>query len=189
MIKISLIIGSVRMGRQTHKTGQYVAKKLSERQGVTVEILDLLDYNFPVMEERMGLHPNPPARLEEFSKKLSDSDAIVLVSPEYNGSYSGSLKNVLDYFGKEYKKKVMAVVTDSAGDFAGISASYQLQLFILKMGAIASPVKLMVPQVQKAFDASGNPIDEKIVKGTEVFIEELLWLTEAINNQKLKSQK
>jgi azobenzene reductase len=180
MLKISIVIGSVRIGRQTHKTGQYLAKRLSEKEGVAVTILDLLEYNFPVMEERLGLHPNPPARLEEFSNKLKESDAIVLVSPEYNGSYSGALKNVLDYFGKEFKRKVMGVVTDSAGDFAGISASYQLLLFISKMGAIPSPVKLMVPQVQKAFDEAGNPVDERTSKGTEAFIEELLWLTKAL---------
>ena len=177
MLKISIIIGSVRMGRQSHKTGLYVAKKLSEKPDVEVEVLDLLDYNFPVMEERMGIHPTPPPGLDAFSKKLFASDAIVLVSPEYNGSYSGALKNVLDYFAKEFKRKVMGVVTDSSGDFAGISASYQLQLFILRMGAVACPVKLMVPQVQKAFGEDGNPVDEKTIKGTEAFIDELLWLT------------
>jgi azobenzene reductase len=180
MLKISIVIGSVRMGRHSHKTGQYVARKLSEKQGVEVVILDLLDFNFPVMEERMGIHPNPPARLEEFSDQLKSSYAIVLVSPEYNGSYSGALKNTLDYFSKEFKRKVMGVVTDSAGDFAGISASYQLLLFILKMGAVASPVKLMVPQVQHAFDADGNPVEERTIKGTQAFIDELLWLTQAL---------
>lgn len=186
MTKIAIVVGSVRMGRETPKVSSYVASRLKEKEGVEVEILDLLEYNFPVMEERLGLHPNPPARLEEFSNKLTTADAIVIVSPEYNGSYPGALKNVLDYFGKEFKRKPMGVVTDSNGDFAGISASHQLCLFIVRMGAFVSPVKLMVGNVDKAFDADGKPVDARIAKGTDAFINELLWLTEAVTTRKSK---
>ncbi len=186
MTKIALIIGCVRIGRQTPKTAHYVASKLREKDGVEVEVLDLLEYNFPVMEERLGIHPNPPARLAEFGQKLNDADAIVIVSPEYNGSYPGALKNVLDYFGKEFKRKPIGIVTDSSGDFAGISASYQLQLFATRMGGIPSPVKLMVGQVQDAFQEDGSPVNDRVVKGAQAFISELLWLTEAIVTQNQK---
>lgn len=118
MYKIAIVSGSARTGRQTPKAVNYLAQVLSKREEVTeAKVLDVKDYNFPIMEERLGKDPNPPEGLAEFGKILADADALVFASPEYNGSFSGALKNTLDYFRAEYGKKPIGIMTVSAGKF------------------------------------------------------------------------
>ncbi len=186
--KIAIISGSARLGRQTPKAVNYLAKVLETKENVSeVEILDVLDYNFPIMEERRGRNPNPPDRLEEFGDILDQSDALVFASPEYNGSFPGVLKNTLDYFYKEYSKKPIGVVMVSGGARGGINASHDLQKYILGLGAFPMPYKLLVANVGKAFDEKGNPIEENMYNSFQKFANELLWLTEGINFVKNKN--
>ncbi len=185
--KISIISGSARLGRQTPKAVNQLSKILENNERVEkVTILDVLDYNFPVMEERRGKNPNPPARLDEFGDILDQSDALVFASPEYNGSFSGALKNTLDYFYKEYKKKPIGVMMVSGGARGGINASHDLQKYILSLGAFPMPYKLLVANVSKVFDEKGMLSDERLEKSFQKFTDELLWLTEGIDFVKNK---
>jgi NAD(P)H-dependent FMN reductase len=92
------------------------------------EILDLLEYNFPMMEERLRFCNDPPPGLREFSEKIARADAVVIVTPEYNNGYPGVLKNSLDYLLPEYRRKPIAIVTVSAGGFGGLNCLAQLRL-------------------------------------------------------------
>ena len=180
--KIAIVSGSARLWRQTPKAVNYLAKVLGDKEKVNVvKILDVLEYNFPIMEERRGKNPNPPARLDEFGDILEQADALVFASPEYNGSFPGSLKNTLDYFYKEYSKKPIGVVMVSGGARGGINASHDLQKLILGLGAFPMPYKLLVANVGKAFDEEGNPVDESLENSFQKFANELLWLTKGIN--------
>tara|TARA_R110000868_G_scaffold101503_7_gene279440 strand:+ start:47 stop:607 length:561 start_codon:yes stop_codon:yes gene_type:complete len=186
-MNIAIIVGSVRKGRQTPKAAKYLEQELSKNEKVThVEYLDLADYNFPIMEERNAYLDVKPDRLEEFSQKLNDADALVIVSPEYNGSMPGVLKNTLDYFYSELSKKPIGLLTVSAGNLGGINVHHDLQKFVLHIRAYAVPMKYLLTKVQNAFDEDGNVTDEHFEKSTGLFIQELTWLTEAIKNQKSK---
>lgn len=190
IFKIAIISGSARMGRQTPKAVDYLAKLMEQNERIEeVIILDVLDYNFPIMEERRGRNPDPPPRLDEFGEILEQADALVFASPEYNGSFSGSIKNTLDYFYKEYSKKPIGVVTVSNGMRGGINASHDLQKYILSLGAYPMPYKLLVANVSKAFDEEGNPVEESLDNGFRKFISELLWLAEGIGYMRKKKRE
>src|ERR1700679_787108 len=118
---IPIIVGSTRRDRQSIKVAQFVLKKLQERPGVETELLDLLEYNFPIMEERLHRRDDPPPRLEEFGGKIGRADSFVIVTPEYNTAYPGVLKNALDYLLPEYERKPVGIVTVSAGVYGGIN--------------------------------------------------------------------
>jgi NAD(P)H-dependent FMN reductase len=185
--KIAIISGSARLGRQTPKAVNYLAKILETNELVgEVKILDVLDYNFPIMEERRGRNPNQPPRVDEFGDILERADALVFASPEYNGSFPGALKNTLDYFYKEYSKKPIGVMMVSAGGRGGINASHDLQKYILGLGAYPMPYKLLVGGIAKAFDEEGNPVEENLDNSFQKFANELLWLTEGIDFVKNK---
>lgn len=185
--KIAIVSGSARLGRQTPKAVNYLAKVLTSNENVSeVKILDVLDYNFPIMEERRGKHPNPPARLDEFGDIVEQADALVFSSPEYNGSYTGALKNTLDYFYKEYSKKPIGAMMVSAGARGGINASHDLQKYILGLGAFPMPYKLLVSGVYSAFDEEGNAVEDNLKNSFQKFADELLWLTKGINHVKNK---
>ncbi|MEQ6118815.1 NAD(P)H-dependent oxidoreductase [Reichenbachiella sp. MALMAid0571] len=184
-MNIAIIVGSVRRGRQTPKAAKYLQKELLKNEKVThVEYLDLAEYNFPIMEERNSYLDEKPDRLEEFSQKLSEADALVIVSPEYNGSMPGVLKNTLDYFHPEFSKKPIGLLTVSSGNMGGINVHHDLQKFILHIRAYAVPMKYLLTKVQSAFDEDGKLTDEYFEKSTGLFIQELTWLAEAIKNQK-----
>jgi len=179
-MNIVIIIGSVREGRQTHKIGLYLYQLLEQMPLVDTQLLDLAEYELPILTDRWEKQENPPNILPNVSKLLKQSDAIILCSPEYHGSYSGVLKNAIDHYWKEFQRKPMGVVATGSGRFGGINASTEMQHLILSLGAFPMPYKLIVPHIQHAFDENDLPIDEKLIQNTQRFIREFLWFAWAI---------
>ena len=188
MFYIPVILGSVRKGRQSPKAAKFVYRRMLQTGQIETEIIDLLDYNFPIMEERLRFNDNPPPRLAEFSEKIKRADAVVVVAPEYNFGYSGVLKNALDYLLPEYQRKPLAFVTVSAGSFGGLNCLAQLRQVAFGLGALPIPASLPVSRIQEAFDDDGHPQDPGYEKRAQGFLDELLWYTEAIAAQRARVQ-
>jgi NAD(P)H-dependent FMN reductase len=182
---VPVILGSVRRGRKSPIVARFIVERLRRSGKFEPELFDLAEYNLPIMEERLRLRDDPPPAVIAMGAKLMRADAIVVVSPEYNNGYPGVLKNALDYFLPEYKRKPVGIVTVSGGGFGGVNALAQLRLVFLTMGAYPLPLRLPVSRVQDAFDEDDNPKDPSLEKATAAFIAELLWLTEAIAAKKL----
>ena len=185
---IPVILGSTRRGRHSPKVARFIAERMRRNERIETEILDLAEYNFPIMEERLRLRDDPPPGLKEFSEKIGRADSLVIVTPEYNNGYPGVLKNALDYLLPEYQRKPIAIVTVSAGGFGGINCLAQLRLVTLGMGAFPIPAALPVSRVQDSFDEEGNPKDESYEKRAQAFIAEVLFFAEAIAVQKSKDK-
>lgn len=182
-MKITIISGSNRIGRQSHKIAKYLETIANGKPEISeVSVLDINEYNFPVMEERHGRLENPPSRLEEFHQVLDSCDGLIIVTPEYNGGMSGALKNTLDYFRHEYTNKPMTAVTVSGGNMGGVNALHQLWYWMLHVGGIVSPTKLLVSNVAKAFNETGEVIDERLIRNADKTIDALLWLMKKINS-------
>ena len=176
---IPIILGSTRRGRQSGKVAKFILDRLGKQPGVEAELLDLAEYNFPIMEERLRMRNDPPPRAQEFSDKLQRADAIVIVTPEYNNGYPGVLKNALDYFFPEYKRKPFGIVTVSAGGFGGINCLQQLRQVVLTLGGYPLPVSFPVSKVNSNFTDDGAVHDETADKRVAAFFDELLWVTKA----------
>ena len=183
---IPVILGSTRRGRQSPKVARFIAERMRRSGRIETEILDLAEYDFPIMEERLRFRDDPPPGLREFGEKVARSDSLVIVTPEYNNGYPGVLKNALDYLLPEYRRKPVAIVTVSAGGFGGINCLAQLRLVTLGMGAFPIPAALPVSRVAESFDEDGTPKDESYEKRAQAFIAEVLWFAEAIAVQKAK---
>jgi NAD(P)H-dependent FMN reductase len=182
---IPIICGSTRRDRQSIKVGKFVLNRLQQRQNIQTELIDLLELNLPIMEERLHRRDDPPAGLKEFGAKIDRADSFIIVTPEYNNGYPGVLKNALDYLLPEYERKPVGIVTVSAGGFGGINCLAQLRLVCLGMGAVPIPENLSISRVQDAFkdDGTHDPAYDKRADG---FIDELLWFTDAIATKKAK---
>ncbi len=181
---IPIILGATRRGRQSVKVAKFIHARLAKFPDVETELLDLAEYNFPIMEERLSRRDDPPPRAQEFSGKLQRADAIVIVTPEYNNGYPGVLKNALDYFFAEYKRKPFGIVTVSAGGFGGINCLAQLRLVALALGAYPIPMGFPVSKVNTSFADDGTPQDESYEKRVAGFFDELLWATRAFTAAK-----
>jgi NAD(P)H-dependent FMN reductase len=184
---IPVLLGSTRAGRQSVKVARFVHERMRRRGRIETEILDLLEYDFPILEERLRFLDHPPPGLREFGEKIARADSLVIVTPEYNNGYPGVLKNALDYLLPEYRRKPVAVVTVSAGGFGGVNCLAQLRLVTLGMGALPLPAALPVSRVQDSFDDDGNPLDASYEKRASAFIDEVLWFAEAIAAQKART--
>ena len=177
-MKITILLGSVREGRKTHRAAFYVEKKLRER-GVETDLIDLAEEYLP-MYGAANENEEEKARIESVGERLRKGEAIIFVSPEYQDSFSGVLKNAIDHYLPEFHRKAIGVVTVSSGKMAGINASIHLQLVILGVGAYPLPYKLLIPHISNSLDDQSEPQNETVVKMTEKFLSEFLWFADAL---------
>jgi len=177
---ISIISSSVRTDRASHRAALFFKNYLDEHKLATSEILDLKEYNFPVFEERLSHQTYPLPEVLDFSEKIKNSDGIIVVTPEYNGGYPASLKNVVDLLYDEWRRKPIAISTVSDGVFGGSQVITALQFTFFKIRAWIVPAMCPMPKVKELFDESGIPADKQAIeKRVAPFIEELLWCMEA----------
>ena len=180
MPKIVIISSSVRNGRNSHRVALYFKNYLEENKIGTAEILDLNNYKFPLFDERLQHQPLPIPAAVLFADKVKSADGVIIVTPEYNGGYPASIKNVVDLLYNEWHRKPVAISTVSDGSFGGSQVIISLQFTLWKIRAWTVPAMFPVPEVNKAFDESGNPTDkQKTDKRASHFINELLWCIEA----------
>ena len=147
--------------------------------GVALEIFDIKGLpGFSQDDEA-----NPPAQVVELKQRVRAADAILLVTPEYNYSVPGVLKNAIDWASRPYgdsawNKKPVAIMGASVGAFGTARAQYHLrQMFVfLNMYAVAQP-EVMISHAHKHFDEQGNLNDETAKKLIGQLLEELVSLT------------
>ena len=115
MMKLAVVVGSTRQNRQTLKEAKWVAKTAEAMDGVATQLIDLADFPMPFFNEPMSPRYNPNREIDPAAKKWLDAlepfDAYVFVTPEYNHSITGVLKNALDYVTSELMHKPSAVVS------------------------------------------------------------------------------
>ena len=120
-----------------------------------------------------------PDEFRDVAVRMFESQAIVLVSPEYNGGYSPAMKNFLDHFPKQ-QRKAFGVATSSEGAMGGMRAAQQILQLVPALSGIASPTMLIVPQVHKKFGEDGSLQDADYAKSVQAFIDSFLWLAERL---------
>ncbi|MBO9699766.1 MAG: NAD(P)H-dependent oxidoreductase [Sporocytophaga sp.] len=180
MPHIIIISASVRRDRKSHRAALYFKNFIESNSLASVEILDLLEYNFPLFDERLRFQPNPTSQMLDFASKVKNADGVLIVTPEYNGGYPSSLKNVIDLLYDEWHRKPVAISTVSGGSFGGTQVITSLQFSLWKIRAWTVPAMFPVPTIDKSFDEQGNPVDKAGTdKRATAFINELLWCIEA----------
>lgn len=186
MFKITILYGAIREGRLSIRAARAVERALKDSGKADVTFIDIKDYNLPVMEKRLKFMDDPPESLVTISNTLKGADGLIFVTPEYNNSYSGALKNAVDYFTAEWSKKPIGIVCGSNGRMGGINASNLLQLLVLAINAFPMPYKLLVPELDKSLSEDGIPQNEIMEKNLKKYVDEYLWFVEAISTQTKK---
>ncbi|MBK0402760.1 NAD(P)H-dependent oxidoreductase [Adhaeribacter sp. BT258] len=181
-MNIVIFSGSARPERQSHQVAEEVLRCL-EAKGHTCQLLDVKALNFPLLDQTFANQENPSDKMKEVSVAITQADGIVIVSPEHNNSYSGALKNTMDYFYKEYFHKPFGVVAVSNGKLGGINAAKDLLKYALTLQGIALPNFMLTPKVQTVF-TDGILTDEAYGQMLDKFLESFLWLTRTISAAK-----
>src|SRR5215471_9461933 len=159
MYDVPVILGSIRRNRESIKVATFALRFLQALDNVQAELLDLRDLDLPMMEERLRFRDDSSPELLEFSGRIKRADSILIVTPEYSGSYPGVLKNALDYLRAEYHRKAFGIITVSAAETGGVLCLDALRQLILHLGGLPIPASLTVSKIRESFDADGNPAD------------------------------
>ncbi|HQW83481.1 MAG TPA: NADPH-dependent FMN reductase [Ferruginibacter sp.] len=186
MPQLVIISASVRTGRKSHRVALFFKKYISSNKIADVEILDLLVYKFPIFEERLRFQKEPDEAVLQFADAIKRADGVIIVTPEYNGGYPASLKNITDLLYDEWKRKPIAISMVSDGIFGGTQVITSLLFSLWKIGAWVVPSFFPVPKVDTAFTEDGIPADAAAEKRAEKFINELMWAIEAVKKMNNK---
>jgi NAD(P)H-dependent FMN reductase len=144
MLRIAIILGSTRPGRNGEAVAKWVYNIAKKGTDAEFEFVDIKDYNMPLLDE-----PLPPS-LGKYSKdhtkvwaaKIDSFDAFVFVAPEYNHGIPGVLKNAIDFLYKEWNNKVAGFV--GYGGAGGVRSVEQLRLVMaeLQVATVRAQVQL-----------------------------------------------
>jgi NAD(P)H-dependent FMN reductase len=133
MLKIAIVTGSTRPGRNNEAVAHWVFAIAKSRKDAEFELVDIADYKLPLLDEPV------PASIGQYSHehtkiwaaKIATFDAYVFVTPEYNHGISGALKNAIDYLCREWNNKAAGFV--SYGGAGGARAVEQLRLVMAEL--------------------------------------------------------
>jgi NAD(P)H-dependent FMN reductase len=144
MTRIGIILGSTRPNRNGEQVARWVYDIAARRSDAEFELVDLRDYPLPHLDEplppAMGQYQNEHTR--QWAEKIASFDGFVIVTPEYNHSTSGVLKNAIDYLFAEWNNKAVGFV--SYGGVGGARAAEHLRLIAgeLQMADVRQQVAL-----------------------------------------------
>ncbi len=185
MVKIAVIVGSVRSERQGIKVANWIVKKLKERNH-KVYLVDPVELQLPLLDKMYKEMNTPTENLKKLYTIIKEADGYIAITPEYNHSISAAMKNTLDYFLEEYFFKPSGIVSYSVGPFGGILAGTHLRQVLSEMGAPAIPSQLPITKVQEVFGENGELIDKNYERRSDRFLDEFEWYVNALSEQRKK---
>jgi NAD(P)H-dependent FMN reductase len=190
---IKVITGSTREGRFADKAANWIAEELKKQENVSVEILDLKDYDMPFFNEPVSpsfkQEPYKNEAVARFTQKIAEGDAYVMVTPEYNHSTSGVLKNALDWVYQEWNNKPVAFV--SYGSVGGARAVEQLRLIAIELQMAPIRTAVHIPG-EKYFpvlfgQVTAEDLFTSMQEQADAVIPQLLWWTKALKEARKNS--
>lgn len=171
---IPILVGTTRPKRESIKPARLIETVGRTIDEIDVYLVDPNDYSFPFDGND---EENKDPRYSELTKQ---ADGFFIVTPEYNHSYPGSLKRMLDSELKNYIHKPVALAGVSAQVFGGARAIEALLHPVREMGMVATFTDVYFPRVHDLFDEYGEIRDKKYVERIERAYEELIWLAKVL---------
>lgn len=179
-IHIVVLAGTTREQRKSIYAARFVAAVGAGLQGVTTELVDPKDFVFN------GDGNDPEGKDERYSAITAKADAFFIVCPEYNHSFPGSLKRMLDSELANYIHKPVALAGASSGMWGGVRAVQALVGPVREMGMTVTFTDVYFPRVQDIFDESGKLLNDFYQGSVEKAYEELIWMARALKVARLQ---
>jgi NAD(P)H-dependent FMN reductase len=171
---IPVLAGTTRTQRKSIFAARLVYEVGQSIDGLTTELIDPLDFTFS------GDGNDPEGKDPRYSDITSRADGFFIVTPEYNHSFPGSLKRMLDSELGNYVHKPVAFGGASSGPWGGIRAIESLVNTVREMGLAATYTDVQFPHVQDLFDDDGKLLDDAYIKRVEKAWNELIWMAKAL---------
>ncbi|HSX42554.1 MAG TPA: NAD(P)H-dependent oxidoreductase [Candidatus Saccharimonadales bacterium] len=153
-ITVAVLAGTTRVQRESIKAARYVADFVGKLPDVEVIFVDPKDFNFP------GDGNDPEGKDPRYTDVVGRADAFFIITPEYNHSFPGSLKRMLDSELALYNHKPVAFAGASNGNWGGVRAVESLLTAVRETGLVALSWDVYFPRVQDIFDENGQIHEE-----------------------------
>ena len=147
-----------------------IALEGARESGAEVKFVDLLNYEMPIFSEDLEKAEGMPQKAKEFRQLLIEHDGFLISSPEYNSSITALLKNAIDWASRPvdgggmleaFNGKVAGIMSSSPGGLGGLRGLVHLRAILSSIKVLVIPDQIAVGSAFKAFDESGNLVDEK----------------------------
>ncbi|WP_395449075.1 NADPH-dependent FMN reductase [Aminobacter sp. UC22_36] len=181
--RILVFAGSVRSGAYSGRTADIAQKQLA-LQGADVTRISLADYPLPIMDEDLEERDGVPENAYKLARLIDTHDALLIATPEYNGSMPPLLKNTIDWVSRvrsdggrrlqPFLGKLVAICSSSEGHFAGIRSANHLRAVLSHIQMEVISPQVSVPRGGEAFDDNGDFREERLRKGMERLCQALI---------------
>lgn len=186
--RILVFYGSYRSDRMGIRLAQFIVERI-RRRGDDAELIDAKAINLPILDRMYKEYPKgeAPEALETLARKIREADGFVFVTGEYNWGVQAGLKNLTDHFLEEWFWRPAAVVSYSAGRFAGVRAATAWHSILSEMGMVVVSSTIAVGPIGQTLSAQAEPIGaggEAVEQAFPRFADDLMWWVEAAKAQR-----
>ncbi len=171
---IPVLAGTTREQRKSIFAARLVAEIGNTFEEIETEVVDPKDFYFP------GDGNDPEGKDPRYTAVTERAQGFFIVSPEYNHSFPGTLKRMLDSELKNYIHKPVAFAGVSSGQWGGVRAIEQLVGTVREMGMVSTFSDMQFPKVNELFNDEGELQNEAVRKYIEKAWVELLWMTKVL---------
>jgi NAD(P)H-dependent FMN reductase len=184
---LPILYGSVREPRRSIHVARFALERLALRPGVETRLFDPRDLPFGNLVHREWEWPDAPDTVQPFVAEMARADGFVIVTPEYNHGYTGTLKNLFDHLSDEWHRKPFALV-GAGGIYGGARAIDGLRMVIPGLGGVSIPAMIGVTQVETSFGEAGPTSDrENWERRFDRLFTELEWYALALQRARQES--
>ena len=183
MLNLKIIIGSTRPGRAADHVMPWITGLAKQHPAFTVEVLDLRDWPLPFFAETAQTvgDPRDPSYsdplVKRWNQRIAEGDAYLFVTPEYNHSVPGVLKNAIDsvFASFAFRHKPAAFVGYSGGIAAGIRAIEHLAHIVIEAEMVPLRSTVLIPVAGAAFGQDGELRDPEAAVAAGILLDDLAW--------------
>ena len=173
---LPVLLGTNRKDRNSVHPARWLVGEMQKRPEIETRLFDVSEFALPQDDYGQGLKDLFP----EWRDTIIKADGLVIVAPEYNHGYPGTLKAVLDLLLSEYVHKAVAFVGVSAGLWGGTRVIEAMVPMVRELGLAVTFSDLNFPKVQKTFDSEGKLLDPAFEKRAQDFLDELVWMSRTL---------
>ena len=182
-VKLQIIVGSTRPERAADRVAPWVVASAGAHQAFDVELLDLRDWPLPFFGESratLGDIADPTYSdpiVKQWNQKIRAADAYIIVTPEYNHTVPGALKNALDtvWMSFAFRNKPVGFVAYSGGPVGGARAVEHLALIAVEAELVPMRNTVLIAQVQSAFGDDGQPVNPMTTHAMNILLDDVAW--------------
>jgi NAD(P)H-dependent FMN reductase len=175
-LSLPVLLGTSRQLRKSVFVARWLVGEMEKRPEIQTHLFDVADFALPHDDYGQGIKD----RFPEWRDGILKADGLVIVTPEYNHGYPGSLKAVLDLLLTEYIHKAVGFVGVSAGPWGGTRVVEAMVPMVRELGLAVTFTDLNIPKVQNVFDEQGKLLDAAFEKRAAAFLDELVWMSRVL---------